>query len=91
MLGQIDDDAFARARRQQPLPGNDDGRALARQPGVDTGIGAQDFLVAQAVAPREVRQRVFAERRDGFDVAEHERFGIDQRILRGVRRSRAAG
>ncbi len=25
------------------------------------GIGAQDFLVAQAVAPRQIRQRVFAD------------------------------
>ena len=87
---QIDDDALARTAGQQALSGNHDGRSLARQPGVDARIRAQDLLVAEPVTARQVGQGVFVVRGDGLDVAEHQGARIDEREL-GRTRRRAAG
>ena len=54
----VDDEPAARRVRQDELRGHDDLGALARQPGVDPGVGAHDLLVADVEAPRDVGERV---------------------------------
>ena len=54
----VDDDARVRGLRQDELRRHDDLATLARQPGIDLGVGAQDLLVADVEAPRDVGERV---------------------------------
>ena len=55
----IDDDALTRRVGQDELRRDDDLAVLARQPRVDTRIGAHDFLVTHVEAARDVGERVF--------------------------------
>ena len=64
VLGQVDDDARARRLRQDALLRQVDRHARARQPGIDTRIRLDDFLVAQAVGTGDVEQGVLMARLD---------------------------
>ena len=55
---QVDHDALARRARQQPPLRHDHLGAGARQPGVHARIRVRDLFVAEAMAAREVEQRV---------------------------------
>src|SRR4029077_11627484 len=64
VLGQVDHDPLAgagrqnvAARKRQPLPG-------AGKPHVHTRVRADDLVVAEAVAMRDIRKRVFVDGRD---------------------------
>ncbi|MNE35501.1 hypothetical protein D3C80_1292650 [compost metagenome] len=59
VLGQVDDDAFARAWRQDETGRQDDLGAGARQPGVDARVGGDHFQVAQVVGRADIGKGVF--------------------------------
>jgi hypothetical protein len=54
VLGQVDDDAFARRVGQDETPRDQDLGAGAGQPGIDPGIGGDDLLVTDAEAAIEI-------------------------------------
>ena len=82
VLGDVDHDPFPRARRQNAPPGQQDLGALARQPHVDVGVGANDFLVPEAVAPRDIEERVLIGRLDP-DVAPDHRRAVLRHLVDG--------
>src|SRR5262245_41167669 len=57
-LGNVDDDALVRAARQDPFHGQQHHRAGRRYPRIEAGIGVDDLVVAEAVEPSDVHQRV---------------------------------
>src|ERR1700733_12508546 len=57
-LRHIDDDTLTQSRRQTVPPRQTNAGALPRQPHVDFWIGTGDFVVAQPVAPGNVRKRL---------------------------------
>src|SRR5690606_33537131 len=59
ILGQVDDDAFTRARRQDETGRQDDFGAGARQPWVDARVGRDHFRVAQVVGGAKVSEGIF--------------------------------
>ena len=81
MLGQIDDDAFTRTRRQNMLIRDNEGLARTGQPGIYPGIDANDLLGPQAEFAREVVQRVLVHRHHRLILA-HD--GISARFGDGV-------
>ncbi|MNP15549.1 hypothetical protein D3C76_1079130 [compost metagenome] len=59
VLGQVDHDAFTRARWQDEAGRQDDFRADAWQPGIDTRVGRDHFRVAQIVGGTKVGEGIF--------------------------------
>jgi hypothetical protein len=90
MLGQIDDDAFARTRRQNVTSRHDQLLAGARQPGIDPRVHPNDFFRTQTVFRREIVQRVLIHRDDGLIFAHHRVVGLRQRIGGRLHELRAA-
>ena len=89
MLGQIDDDAFARTRRQDaPARERRCPSAAPGSHGSTPGLARDDLFVAQAEAPREIRQRVFEYGLNVFDIAENGWRAIDELIHCRVRSAR---
>ena len=69
VLGQVDDDAFTRTRRQDIAGRQDDFGACARQPRVDTRVGSDHFQVAEVVGSADVGKGVFVLGLDRLDLA----------------------
>jgi hypothetical protein len=80
MLGEADDEPFARLLGQDVARGNQHARALARQPRIDARIGSDDLLVADAIAASEIEQRVHVLRDNVLNFAEDRVFAAGQRI-----------
>nr|GEX82439.1 hypothetical protein [Tanacetum cinerariifolium] len=59
VLGEVDDDPFARARRQNEARRQHHLGACTRQPCIDAGVGGDHFQVAQIVAGGQVSKGVF--------------------------------
>ena len=59
LFGQVDDDPFARAGRQQVSRRDRQVPAHGRQPGIDIGIGGREFHVTEVVGPCQLDQAVF--------------------------------
>ncbi len=56
--GDVDDHSLAGSVRQNELGGQDDLSVGARQPGIHSGIGPDDFFVPDVEAARDVGERV---------------------------------
>ena len=79
VLGQVDDDALARTGRENVAPGQGQLFARARQPYVDSGIGTDDLVVAEAETMGDVGERVLVDRDD---------IGVSTDDRRAIRRQR---
>jgi hypothetical protein len=64
MLGKIDHDALPRARRQDASAWECQVFIGPRNPHIDSGIRADDLVVAETVALGEIRKRVLVDGRD---------------------------
>ncbi len=67
----VDDDAFAGRIGQYEARRHHDLAPLARQPRIDAGIGAHDFLVTEIEAARDIRKRVFLGGNRALNEANH--------------------
>ena len=87
VLGQVHDQARTRARRQDAPPGQHQPGARPRQPHIDAGVRANDFVIAETVAVRDIRQRVFVHRLHALVAPHHRRAvrrqGVDTGPARG--------
>ncbi len=83
--GEVQHQPFARRVRQHELRRQHDRRALARQPGIDAGIGAHEFLVADVEAPRDVGERVLFVRVRDLQPADHALVGGHEEAVGGLR------
>ena len=71
VLGQVDHDPLARGIRQQKPTWNHHFGARSGEPGVDSGVCGDDFLVADAMTPADVEQRVLVLGHRDADRADH--------------------
>src|SRR6185437_8548258 len=71
MLRDVDHDTVAGPRRKNALSGQQDVLPLPWDPQIGPGVGADDLLVAEAVAPRYVQQGVLIRRLDVLVRADH--------------------
>lgn len=71
VLGQVDDDAFTRPRRQDVAGRQDDLGTGARQPRVDAWVGSDHFQVAEIVGGTDVGEGVFVLGLDSMDLADN--------------------
>ena len=71
VLGQVDHDPLARRIRQQESAWNHHFGARPGQPGVDSGVRGDDFLVPDAITPADVEQRVLVLGHGDADRADH--------------------
>jgi len=87
VLRQIHHHALVRTGRQDAPAGQQNVGARTGQPHVNAGIGADDLLVSQAVASRNVEQRVLVGRLDPLVGAEHRRPIFGKLVHSGPRRA----
>jgi len=71
VLRQVDHDPLARGVRQQEPAWNHHLGARPGQPGVDAGVGGDDFLVPDAMAPADVEQCVLVLGHGDADRTDH--------------------
>src|SRR5690606_6582572 len=71
ILGQVDHDALARARRQHVTRRQDDFAALTRQPGVDARVGCDHFQIAEIVCRTQIGEGVLVLGLDHLYLADH--------------------
>ena len=90
MFGNVDDDAVARAGRQNVPTGYHDVRALSGQPRIHLRIGTRDLLVTQTIAARNLHQRVRIMRLDVQVLADHLQIRIREVVDRSLREAHAA-
>ncbi|MNJ51424.1 hypothetical protein D3C77_467260 [compost metagenome] len=69
VLGEVDDDTFARARRQDEAGRQDDFGAGTWQPGVDARVGGDHFQIAEVIGSTDIGEGIFVLGLDHLDLA----------------------
>ncbi len=82
MFRKIDDDTVTRSRRENALSGQQDVPAVTGNPHIGSRIGADDFLVPEAVAPGDVEQRVLVGRLDVL-IGAHDGAAVLRQLVNG--------
>lgn len=70
VLGNVDHNALARARREDETGRQNDVGALARQPRVDTRVGRDQLQIAKIVGFTDGREGIFVLRLDDLNLAD---------------------
>ncbi len=89
VLREVHHDAIARSRRKNALSGEQDVLAVAGNPHIRAGIGADDLLVSEAVASRDIEQGVLVRRLDVL-IGADERAAVRGQLVDGRPGWRAA-
>src|SRR5262249_27391962 len=89
-VGDVEDDTRPRSLRKTEPGRDDDPAVLRRQPHRHAGVRADDFLVADVVAPRDIEQRAAADVGDEANAADDRAAVARQRERGGVQRRNSA-